>query len=285
MTVERALRVTSRLGVARPDRSLHRTSNRAPLVRRLSDSRWSAAGPTDERAIGAGANRPAPPSAGPLAGPTDGGRPESSPIGAARPLVGPRAGPAADPVRRPVARDARSGGAGGASCSGDGPDPRSRAARAPGARPGVRTDVLQPLEEEFERAVGGSRGSRGATSARPRSRPDSRAARCRGRSAARAGRSWSRSSSTSSSGQVTGGLWSYIPGAYNALVHATPEQRERYLDPSLRGERSGSYAVTEEAPAPTPERSRRPRCGTRQPATTSSTARSGSSPAPTTPIS
>jgi acyl-CoA dehydrogenase len=46
-------------------------------------------------------------------------------------------------------------------------------------------------------------------------------------------------------GQATGGLWSYIPGAYNALIHATPEQRRRYLDPSLRGERSGSYAITE----------------------------------------
>src|SRR6478609_4180467 len=46
-------------------------------------------------------------------------------------------------------------------------------------------------------------------------------------------------------GQVTGGLWSYIPGAYNALVRATAEQRARYLEPSLRGERSGSYAITE----------------------------------------
>jgi acyl-CoA dehydrogenase len=46
-------------------------------------------------------------------------------------------------------------------------------------------------------------------------------------------------------GQSTGGLWSFIPGAYNALVHCTPEQRKRYLDPSLRGERSGSYAITE----------------------------------------
>ena len=46
-------------------------------------------------------------------------------------------------------------------------------------------------------------------------------------------------------GQSTGGLWSFIPGAYNALIHCTPEQRERYLDPSLRGERSGSYAITE----------------------------------------
>ncbi|HEY3335565.1 MAG TPA: acyl-CoA dehydrogenase [Candidatus Limnocylindrales bacterium] len=46
-------------------------------------------------------------------------------------------------------------------------------------------------------------------------------------------------------GQVTGGLWSFIPGAYNALVHCTPEQRRRYLAPSLRGERTGSYAITE----------------------------------------
>ena len=48
-------------------------------------------------------------------------------------------------------------------------------------------------------------------------------------------------------GQVTGGLWGLIPGAYNALIHADVEQRHRYLEPSLRGERNGSYAVTEEA--------------------------------------
>ena len=47
-------------------------------------------------------------------------------------------------------------------------------------------------------------------------------------------------------GQSTGGLWSYIPGAYNALIHCTPEQRTRYLEPCLRGERSGSYAITED---------------------------------------
>ena len=39
-------------------------------------------------------------------------------------------------------------------------------------------------------------------------------------------------------GQSTGGLWSYIPGAYNVLIHADAEQRRRYLEPSLRGERS-----------------------------------------------
>ncbi|HEX5148827.1 MAG TPA: acyl-CoA dehydrogenase family protein [Candidatus Limnocylindrales bacterium] len=48
-------------------------------------------------------------------------------------------------------------------------------------------------------------------------------------------------------GQSTGGLWSYIPGAYNVLLHADPDQRRRYLEPSLRGERNGSYAVTEDA--------------------------------------
>jgi alkylation response protein AidB-like acyl-CoA dehydrogenase len=46
-------------------------------------------------------------------------------------------------------------------------------------------------------------------------------------------------------GQATGGLWSFIPGAYNALRHATRDQRKRYLDPCLRGERSGGYAITE----------------------------------------
>jgi alkylation response protein AidB-like acyl-CoA dehydrogenase len=46
-------------------------------------------------------------------------------------------------------------------------------------------------------------------------------------------------------GQVTGGLWGLIPGGYNALVHCDAEQRQRYLEPSLRGERNGSYAITE----------------------------------------
>jgi acyl-CoA dehydrogenase len=46
-------------------------------------------------------------------------------------------------------------------------------------------------------------------------------------------------------GQVTGGIWSHIPGAYNVLEHCTPEQRVRWLEPSIRGERFGSYAITE----------------------------------------
>ena len=46
-------------------------------------------------------------------------------------------------------------------------------------------------------------------------------------------------------GQVTGGLWGLIPGGYNALVHCDLDQERRYLEPSLRGERNGSYAITE----------------------------------------
>ena len=46
-------------------------------------------------------------------------------------------------------------------------------------------------------------------------------------------------------GQATGGLWSFVPGAYDVLIHASPEQQQRYLAPSLRGERFGAYAVTE----------------------------------------
>jgi alkylation response protein AidB-like acyl-CoA dehydrogenase len=46
-------------------------------------------------------------------------------------------------------------------------------------------------------------------------------------------------------GASTGGLWSFIPGAYEVLKHGTAAQRQRYLEPSLRGERTGSYAITE----------------------------------------
>ena len=106
-------------------------------------------------------------------------------------------------------------------------------------------DDLQPLEDEFERS--GGRLSR-------KQAGDLRAAAIRARLHGGSlppgvgGQGWSVTEQVlvhEQLGQVTGGLWSYIPGAYNALVHATAEQRRRYLDPSLRGERSGSYAVTE----------------------------------------
>jgi alkylation response protein AidB-like acyl-CoA dehydrogenase len=106
-------------------------------------------------------------------------------------------------------------------------------------------EVLQPLEDEFERSGGRLSRKQGADV-----RKAAIAARLHGGSLPRevGGQGWTVTEQVlvhEQLGQVTGGLWSFIPGAYNALVHATPEQRARYLEPSLRGERSGSYAVTE----------------------------------------
>ena len=72
------------------------------------------------------------------------------------------------------------------------------------------------------------------------------AGRCRSKLAARDGRSSTRSSCTSS--------WARSPAACGRTSRApttslpTPiaEQRRRYLEPALRGERSGSYAITED---------------------------------------
>jgi alkylation response protein AidB-like acyl-CoA dehydrogenase len=106
-------------------------------------------------------------------------------------------------------------------------------------------DVLQPLELEFERA-GGKLAPEVAADVR--------------RQAIEAGLAgWELPVSVGGGGwtmtdqvlvheqygQVTGGLWSLIPGAYEVLAHADPDQRRRYLEPSLRGERFGAYAVTE----------------------------------------
>jgi alkylation response protein AidB-like acyl-CoA dehydrogenase len=106
-------------------------------------------------------------------------------------------------------------------------------------------DVLQPAELEFERA-----GGRLPTEARARIRDASIAAGLVGGSLPRevGGQGWSVLEQVlvhEQLGQSTGGLWSFIPGAYNALIHCSPEQRTRYLESSLRGERFGSYAITE----------------------------------------
>jgi acyl-CoA dehydrogenase len=106
-------------------------------------------------------------------------------------------------------------------------------------------DVLQPLEEQFERDRGvlprstGIELRRAAIEARLEAGPLPRQV---------GGQGWSVMDQVvvhEQFGQVTGGLWSYVPGAYNVLVHCDPEQRRRYLDPSIRGERNGSYAITE----------------------------------------
>ena len=78
-------------------------------------------------------------------------------------------------------------------------------------------------------------------------------------------------------GQSTGGLWSYIPGAYNVLIHADAEQRRREQEAQEKIERRRRQA-RDRAEA-------RPPSATVRPASTSSTGRSGSSPAPTTPTS
>ena len=106
-------------------------------------------------------------------------------------------------------------------------------------------EVLQPLEGEFEAA-----GGRLPEAAKVRIREASVAAGLVGGSFPRdvGGQGWTMLEQVlvhEQLGQSTGGLWSFIPGAYNALIHCSPEQRARYLDPSLTGERFGSYAVTE----------------------------------------
>ena len=100
-------------------------------------------------------------------------------------------------------------------------------------------DVLQPLEVDFERA-----GGRLPTETRHYIRQASVAAGLVGGSlpVAVGGQGWTMLEQVlvhEQLGQGTGGLWSFIPGAYNALIHCDPEQRRRYLEPSLRGERFG----------------------------------------------
>jgi alkylation response protein AidB-like acyl-CoA dehydrogenase len=106
-------------------------------------------------------------------------------------------------------------------------------------------EVLQPLELPFERA-----GGRLTPEARTSIREASIEAGLVGGSFPRGlgGQGWSILEGVivhEQLGQATGGLWSYIPGAYNALIHADDDQRRRYLEPSMRGERFGSYAITE----------------------------------------
>jgi acyl-CoA dehydrogenase len=106
-------------------------------------------------------------------------------------------------------------------------------------------EALQPLEIEFERA-GGRLAPEIAADLRRRA---IEAGLAGGElPAAVGGGGWTMLEQVlvhEQYGQVTGGLWSFVPGAYEVLAHADEAQRRRYLEPSLRGERFGSYAVTE----------------------------------------
>jgi acyl-CoA dehydrogenase len=106
-------------------------------------------------------------------------------------------------------------------------------------------EVLQPLELEFERAGGNLEPA-----AQQEIKRRGIEANLHGGSFPKelGGQGWSPLEQVlvhEQLGQVTGGLWGFIPGAYNALIHADADQRRRYLEPSLRGERNGSYAITE----------------------------------------
>ncbi len=104
---------------------------------------------------------------------------------------------------------------------------------------------LRPLEVEFERA-GGRLDDATAREVKQRAIE----ARLHGGNLPRevGGQGWSALEQVlvhERLGAVTGGLWGLIPGGYNVLAVGDEDQRRRYLEPSLRGERNGSYAITE----------------------------------------
>jgi alkylation response protein AidB-like acyl-CoA dehydrogenase len=106
-------------------------------------------------------------------------------------------------------------------------------------------EVLQPVELEFEAANGRLPASRGAELRKAAIEADLAGGEL---PVEAGGKGWSVLEQVlvhEQYGQVTGGLWSYVPGAYEVLVHGDAEQRRRYLAPSIRGERFGAYAVTE----------------------------------------
>jgi alkylation response protein AidB-like acyl-CoA dehydrogenase len=106
-------------------------------------------------------------------------------------------------------------------------------------------EVLQPLEVEFERAGGKLPPERGAELRRLAIEAGLAGGEL---PVSVGGGGWTMLEQVlvhEQYGQVTGGLWSFIPGAYEVLAHADLDQRRRYLEPSLRGERFGAYAVTE----------------------------------------
>src|SRR3972149_6273912 len=110
--------------------------------------------------------------------------------------------------------------------------------------------VLQPREVEFERAGGRMPRAWGMEIRRAAIE-----ARLHGGSIARelGGQGWTVLEQVlvhEEYGASTGGLWSFVPGGYEVLKHGTPAQRRRYLDPSIRGERTGSYAITEPGAGP-----------------------------------
>jgi alkylation response protein AidB-like acyl-CoA dehydrogenase len=106
-------------------------------------------------------------------------------------------------------------------------------------------DVLIPLEEQAELA-----GGRLPDAAVARVKDAARAARLTGGNHAveHGGQGWTAFEQVlvqEELGRNTNGVWWHMGGGYNVLSRGTPEQIERYLLPTLRGERADAYAVTE----------------------------------------
>jgi acyl-CoA dehydrogenase len=107
-------------------------------------------------------------------------------------------------------------------------------------------DVLMPLEEKAERA-GGKLPAEDVA----RIRSEAMAAELHGGLHARehGGQGWSKLEWVlveEQLGRSTNALSWHIPTAYNVLGSGSPEQIDRWLRPSLRGEGHDAYAVTEE---------------------------------------
>jgi alkylation response protein AidB-like acyl-CoA dehydrogenase len=106
-------------------------------------------------------------------------------------------------------------------------------------------DVLIPLEEQAELAGGRLPGA-----AVVRVKNAARAARLTGGNHAveHGGQGWTAFEQVlvqEELGRNTNGVWWHMGGGYNVLSRGTPEQIDRYLLPTLRGERADAYAVTE----------------------------------------
>jgi acyl-CoA dehydrogenase len=106
-------------------------------------------------------------------------------------------------------------------------------------------NVLIPLEERAERG-----GGRLPDDDVARVKQGARAARLTGgnHAAEHGGQGWSAFDQVlvqEELGRNTNGIWWHMGGGYNVLSRGTPEQIERYLLPTLRGERADAYAVTE----------------------------------------
>ena len=134
-----------------------------------------------------------------------------------------------------------------------GPDPHAGQLELQARARAFVRDVLQPLEAEFERAGGRLPREGGPDPRARRSRPGSTAARSRRASAARAGQSLEQVLVHEQLGQATGGLWSFIPGAYNALIHCDAGAAARATSSrACAANGSGATRSPSPAPAPTP---------------------------------